>query len=394
MRHSFADWLSHVVFSTGLLFCAGTCSFFGCSLDPRSDENYGSGDKPTIPEEDLCKGSETRCAGSALQKCSAGRFVNDRICAIGQLCDPKRGCLDCSPSLPTTCVGDKVHTCHSDGTVGEEKETCLPKSCFGGKCSSVCSPGSELIYTVDDRNRFFSFNPRDGKYEYKQIGTLSCPAGNSLGGGKANPFSMAVDRSTRAWVLYSSGEIFWVNTTDASCKPSGYARLQNGFETFGMGFVSDAEGSEAETLFVAGGSYSNQRVASLARIDSASLKLAKIAALNLSGQNSPELTGTGKGELYGFHPGSSPFVGQIDKTNASTLRRWTLPSMGGTPTGWAFAHWGGRFYIFITASVGAGERSMVWEFDPATGKAIEVKTNASYKIVGAGVSTCAPVIIG
>lgn len=68
--------------------------------------------------------------------------------------------------------------------------------------------------------------------------------------------------------------------------------------------------------------------------------------------------------------------------------------MGGTPSGWAFAHWGGRFYIFITAVVGAADRSMVFEFDPTTGKATEVKTNASYKVVGAGVSTCAPVIIG
>jgi hypothetical protein len=78
---------------------------------------------------------------------------------------------------------------------------------------------------------------------------------------------MAVDRTARAWVLYSSGEIFWVNTVDGSCKPSGFARRQNGFETFGMGFVSNAEGSENETLFLAGGPYDNQRVANLASVD-------------------------------------------------------------------------------------------------------------------------------
>lgn len=365
----------------------------GCGLDPREGEALFREDRSSIPTDDVCRGSETRCVAGTRQTCVRGKFVDEMTCTMGQICDPMRGCVACSPALPTTCVGDKVHVCNSDGTVGTETETCQPKSCIGGKCSTVCSPGAELIYTVDDRNRLFSFNPRDGKYEYKPIGTLSCPAAGSLGGGKASPFSMAVDRQARAWVLYSSGEIFWVNTTDASCKPSGYKRLQSGMETFGMGFVSDVEGSESETLFVSGGSYSNQRAATLARIDKTTLVLTKIAAMNLSGQNSPELSGTGKGELYGFHPGGSPFVAQIDKNNAGSVRKWPLPSMGGTPTGWAFAHWGGRFYIFITATVGGGERSMVWEFDPTSGKATELKTSASYKIVGAGVSTCAPIII-
>ncbi len=365
----------------------------GCAADVR-DSEIATGKVPDEPGVDSCKVGETRCFGSAIQKCASGKYVNDKVCAVGQICDPLRGCLDCSPVLPTTCVGDKVHVCNPNGTIGDEKETCQLMSCRGGKCSTVCSPGSELIYVVDSANRLLSFNPRDGKYEFKLIGTLSCPAGSALGGGKATPFSMAVDRSARAWVLYSSGEIFWVNTTDASCKSSGYAKLQSGFETFGMGFVSDAEGSEKETLFVAGGSYTNQRIADLASIDAGSLLLSKIASLQLSGQNSPELTGTGKGELYGYYPGSAPFVGQIDKMSAGTVRRWNLSSMGGTPSGWAFAHWGGRFYIFITAAVGLGDKSMVWEFDPATGKATEVKTNASYKIVGAGVSTCAPVVIG
>ena len=84
-------------------------------------------------------------------------------------------------------------------------------------------------------------------------------------------------------LLYTS--IFWVNTTDASCKATGFATRQSSFETFGMGFVSDAEGSEKETLFVAGGSYSNQSVADLATIDSSSLVLKKIAGLKLSGQS-------------------------------------------------------------------------------------------------------------
>lgn len=389
MRYASSSRLCKTAVALGFWF-----GIAGCEAERGSVDIDVGGGNPIDPGADSCKVGETRCQSGAIQKCSGGKFVNDKLCAVGQICDPIRGCLDCSPVLPTTCVGDTVRVCNPNGTIGDEKETCQPMACRGGKCSSVCSPGSELIYVVDASNRLLSFNPRDGKYEFKLIGTLNCPAGAALGGGKATPFSMAVDRTARAWVLYSSGEIFWVNTTDASCKSSGYAKLQSGFETFGMGFVSDVEGSEKETLFVAGGSYTNQRVADLASIDSGSLSLSKIASLQLGGQNSPELTGTGKGELYGYYPGGAPFVGQIDKKNASSLRRWNLSTMGNTPSGWAFAHWGGRFYIFITATVGLADKSMVWEFDPATGKATEIKTNASYKIVGAGVSTCAPVVIG
>jgi hypothetical protein len=389
MRHSSSSWFGQLGLILGL-----SVALSGCAVDPRDAGDDIVTGTPGGNESDRCVRGETRCYGGALQSCDSGTYKTSKVCGTGQICDPKRGCLDCSPVLPTTCVGDKVHTCNADGSIGTEQETCQPKACSGGRCSTVCSPGSELIYVVDSDNRLLSFNPRDGKYEFKLIGTLSCPAGSSFGGGKATPFSMAVDRQARAWVLYSRGEIFWVSTTDASCKSSGFAKNQSSFETFGMGFVSDAEGSEKETLFVAGGSYSNQNVANLASIDASTLKLSKIAGLSLSGQSSPELSGTGKGELYGYYPGGSPFIGQIDKASAGVLRRWTLSSMGSSPSAWAFAHWGGRFYLFITANVGVSTRSMVYEFDPATGKAVEIKTSASYRIVGAGVSTCAPVIIG
>ena len=42
----------------------------------------------------------------------------------------------------------------------------------------------------------------------------------------------------------------------------------------------------------------------------------KIGALQINGQSSPELTGTGNGEAYGYFPGASAFVAQINKTTA------------------------------------------------------------------------------
>ena len=54
---------------------------------------------------------------------------------------------------------------------------------------------------------------------------------------------------------------------------------------------------------------------------------------------------------------------------------------------WAFAHWGGRFYQFISGNSGY---SRVYRFDPATGKNPKVVSSLGHRIVGAGVSIKAP----
>jgi hypothetical protein len=255
--------------------------------------------------------------------------------------------------------------------------------------------GVDLIYVVDEDYNLLSFDPRTPKTAFKMIGQLKCPAGFAFDGSDATPFSMAVDRQARAYVLYNSGEIFLVSTKDASCKKTSFAPSQKGLQTFGMGFVSDSAGSNAETLFIAGGSYDNQLSGNLGTIDTATLKVTKLSALNTQSQDTPELTGTGKAEMYGYYPGDSPFVGQIDKASARNLKTWNLPSILGTPRAWAFAHWGGKFYVFITQELDDGSTpSYVYELDPATGKSREFLTFTPYKVVGAGVSTCAPVVVG
>ena len=68
--------------------------------------------------------------------------------------------------------------------------------------------------------------------------------------------------------------------------------------------------------------------------------------------------------------------------------------MQGSVTAWAFAHWGGRFYIFTTHStLFGGESSKVLRLDPTTGKVTTLLNSSPYRVVGAGVSTCAPVVV-
>jgi hypothetical protein len=68
--------------------------------------------------------------------------------------------------------------------------------------------------------------------------------------------------------------------------------------------------------------------------------------------------------------------------------------LGGTVSAWAFAQWGGKFYIFVTTTDLLTSNSTVRVIDRQTG-AYEgaVLENLPYIIVGAGVSTCAPVVV-
>jgi hypothetical protein len=160
-----------------------------------------------------------------------------------------------------------------------------------------------------------------------------------------------------------------------------------GVRLFGMGFVSDAPGSQKEKLYIAGADDNH----SLGVIDTEKVSpRPKIVASITSGAQNPELTGTADAKLYAFYPNTfePAFVQEVDKATGE-LRgtRWTLGDQGlGTVGAWAFAQWGGKFFIFVTAE---GD-STVRMIDRTTGKYSVVMTHLPYRISGAGVSTCAP----
>lgn len=319
------------------------------------------------------------------------------------------GAASCASGAATVCQGDAVHACNADGTVGEVVEECA-SGCWEGSCGggggsdgdqSCGTAGNDLIYVVDDDYRLLSFDPRQldsGGDPFALIGELDCPSSASWpdwdGDGPATPFSMSVDREGMAWVLYTSGEIFKVSIADASCSESGFQRGQRGFELFGMGFSSDAQGSDEETLYIAGGGAAQDRIGDLGRVGRADMAVSMVGGLPDS-EYPPELTGTGNGELYAYFPGLwDSWVARLSKDSADQQQSWDLDSISGEPRGWAFAHWGGKFYIFIS-SQGAfgGIRSQVKVLDPATGDEEVAISNSDYMVVGAGVSTCAPVVV-
>ncbi len=252
---------------------------------------------------------------------------------------------------------------------------------MGGGTGNNCANGTEWIYLVDSNDNFLQFRP--DTVELSPLGLINCPSGT------ASPFSMSVARTGVAWVLHSDGNIFHVNINNVACAATNYAPNQSGLLNFGMGFVANSQGSSDETLYVAGGDGSSigSTNATLASIDTTTMALGTLG--QVSGW--PELTGTGLGDLWGFSPNTTPPVIQkLDKVSGAALETHQLSTLNATGfEAWAFAAWGGAFYIFLKTQT--DQSTNIWRYDPVTMNLDLAKGNIGYRIVGAGVSTCAPV---
>lgn len=241
-----------------------------------------------------------------------------------------------------------------------------------------CIDRARWVYLVDSDRTLIRFEP--DTLSFHTIGTLDCDASTT-------PFSMAVDRDATAWVLHQNGGLYAASTIDASCNPTSFTPHQNGFELFGMGFVGDESG---ETLFVSGGrelaiGTGNAR---LGTIDMGTLRLDPVGSATLPGW--PELTGTGAGDLWAFFPDTNPpTASRLDQTTAAPVQTFQLDAIPfDAPRAWAFAFWGARYYIFLQS--GSDPSTNVWRLDPSTSVTERVLENTGLRIVGAGVSTCAP----
>lgn len=238
-----------------------------------------------------------------------------------------------------------------------------------------------LVYLISSDFQLYSFDPDSSTP--KLIGSIACPAP-----GDATPFSMAVDRKGVAYILFTNGRLYRVSTLTAACVETPFQPGQQGFQQFGMGFATNDVGP-TETLYVAGSRAIGTGNEGLARIDTTTWTLTRVGAFVPTVINA-ELTGTGDGRLFGFYAkngnGDPPtFIGEIDTTNARVLAEKRLDSVA-LDNGWAFAFWGGDFYAFTAPNQ---TNSVVTRWRPANDTVTQVATLPA-RIVGAGVSTCAP----
>ena len=242
-----------------------------------------------------------------------------------------------------------------------------------------CSDASKLVYVVDENRTLSQFDPSQGTF--KDLGQLSCPGGDM-------PFSMGVDRNANAWVLYNNGKVFKVDTTSLACTATNWTPTLE-LAQFGMGFSTNDVGGTTDTLFVAGGlGFDPNGNAQLATLDTASMTAADVGTVS----GWPELTGNSNAELWGWFPNDThPRVEQIDKTTGSAIKTFKLDQLAGTPMDWAFAFYGGDYWIFLLKD--SEPATTVYQIDGTAGTVKSMLNTNTRKIVGAGVSTCAPVVI-
>lgn len=251
----------------------------------------------------------------------------------------------------------------------------------GNNNQDGCSDASKLVYVVDSNNKLSQWEPTTKTF--KDLGNLSCPAGFL-----ATPFSMAIDRSANAWVLFSDGELFKVNTTTLACTATSW-NTQLGLLQYGMGFSTDQVGGTTDSLYVAGGSGPTAPTSTLATLDINTMQATSRGTV----QGWPELTGTGSAELWGFFPNASGArIEKINKTSGGSAgTTFNLSSLAGEPMAWAFAFWGGDFWVFLQK--GTETSTTVYQVDAASGMVKGSTPAPGRSIVGAGVSTCAPTVI-
>jgi hypothetical protein len=254
----------------------------------------------------------------------------------------------------------------------------------GSNNADGCSDAAKLVYVIDSNTTFSKFDP--STKTFTDLGQLSCPGVSILD----QPFSMGVDRDAVAWVLYApSAKLFRVDTTTLNCTAATFTGGTN-WPQFGMGFSSNTAGSTDDTLFIAGGpgdpmSSSTSALATLSTAGGSPMNVGTV-------QGWPELTGNGNAELWGWFPdASAPRIEQINKTSGAPVKTYNLPMLAGTPMAWAFAFWGGDYWIFLERS--SETKTTVYQVKGDTGVITTMTPANGREIVGAGVSTCAPVVI-
>jgi hypothetical protein len=257
-------------------------------------------------------------------------------------------------------------------------ELVVPLSAF---INTVCTQAGQYIYTVDSNGMFSRFDPTT--LTSLDIAPLNCPS-------TASPFSMNVDQKGIAWVVFDDGSLFRVDTANASCTATTYQQGQHGFTTYGMGSVFDSN-TGIDTLYLASGLLTGS-TSQLGTLSFPSLTVSPVATIPIGWL---ELAGTGDGQLWGYAPSGSaaggPLLARIDRTTGGLLDSYAVPEIV-TIGGFALKFFGGAFYIFVGPDVWRIYRSTLVPGQTSHAvPATRVLTNPGRDIVGAGVSTCAPV---
>jgi len=258
----------------------------------------------------------------------------------------------------------------NDGVDNNCNEQTDEQPCQGG---DTCADEMKEIFVIDRETKdLYTFDAVG--LSFTRIGTLDC-------GGAATPGSMGVSRSGTAWVLFSDETLYEVDTETAACTQTAYSDGATGFGAFGMGFSSDSAGSQDETLFVANAD-------TLGVLNTGDWTITELGPMS----SQAEVTGKANGELWAILPLEMRMV-RLNKTNAAVLEDYDLSDLMTDMDidTFAFAHWGGSLWVFIR-EYGMGSTTDIYKFDE-NHDFTRVAEDTGIVVVGAGVSTCAPIVV-
>ncbi len=270
-----------------------------------------------------------------------------------------------------------------DSTTGNVEEPCA--------CPQLEVPLDDGIFVLSDNSELYKFFPETNTFD--MLGAFKC--GNATG-----TFSMAVDRLGFAYVMFSSplGEIWKLDVTNVNdCTDPGYNPGQGGVNYFGMAFVSNSQFDQCDKLYGntydgIGGFSEGANVGDFLSVDPNNLLINKIGKTNFNGA---EVTGTGDGRAFMFGGANPAKLVEVEKATGKFLEVTPLGNLELT-NAFAFAFFGGDFYMFTESDNNPFNTSKVthYDYDDSDNNGVKelttVVTEAPIRIVGAGVSTCAP----
>lgn len=254
-----------------------------------------------------------------------------------------------------------------------------------GECP--CVGTGDGVYLVSDAAELYTFDPETLAFE--KLGDIACPTNGWL-------WAMAVDRQGHALLSYFDAASFAIESftielqSPAVCEPATVP-LPAGHWLGGTGYASASAADPCDDLYVfsVDTTTENEVGGVLGRIDEGEHVL-----VGSTPYNEVQLTGTGDGRLFGFAgtssdegQGSIASLVQFDIDDAQVLTNDVLTELN-TDNGLGFAFWGGDVWLFTD---GAHDTSIVTRVDyDGDGSTEVVVDETPIRIMGAGVSTCAP----
>lgn len=258
-----------------------------------------------------------------------------------------------------------------------------------GECP--CVGTGDGIYLVSDMGQLVTFDPDTLIFE--DLGAIECPTDGF-------PFALAVDRQGHALISYFSEtppfaiETFAIALANPdACEPV-VLPLPEGRMLAGTGYASTSAAEPCDDLYLFSTPMIEGATGVIGRIDRDTSEYVEVGA---APYYQAQLSGTGDGRLFGFagteggELGSIASLVRFDIADAAVIDDEALDGLN-ADNGLGFAFWGGDVYFFTDD---AQDTSVVTrlDYDGSDGGGTSVVVDHTpMRIMGAGVSTCAPFV--